>query len=141
MSIGRNPTDSLSSTGTSNSRITSYYSSLRSDRGSGSQNPYSSSTTVDGSSYQSDSLYHQPTMRKKLGKVLTSSFNENSTENQRQRFYEDLSRPLKQLSDTRAGLLTAETPGNGRSALSTAHLASYRKPCRSSPIAILIRLL
>ena len=130
--IGRNPTDSLSSTGTSNSRITSYYSSLRSGRGSDSQNPYSSSTTVDVSSYQSDSLFDQPTTRKKSGKVLTSSFNENSAENQRQRFYQDLSRPLRQLSDTRAGLLSAETPSNGRSALSTTHLSSYRKHCRST---------
>ncbi|CAF1072280.1 unnamed protein product [Adineta steineri] len=65
---------SVSSTDTSNSRITSYYASLRSSRESKDKSKDGSSTTIYASSHQSDSLYNEPT-RKKPAKILTTSFN------------------------------------------------------------------
>ncbi|UJR15371.1 hypothetical protein I4U23_002319 [Adineta vaga] len=82
-----NYASSISSTETTNSRITSYYTSLRSSRQGSDRNNIGSSTTLYASSHQSDSLYNEPT-RKKSARIQTTSFNDHN-ENTRLKFYRD----------------------------------------------------
>jgi hypothetical protein len=83
-------TSSSSSAGTASSRVTSYYSSLRSTREHDQTSKQSSSTTLYASSHRSDSLFNQPT-RKKTGQLLTTSFHSNTTDNARLKFYREVS--------------------------------------------------
>jgi hypothetical protein len=77
---------SASSTATSNSRITSYYTSLHSSRKSNDTN------TLYASSRQSDSLYNQP-MKIQSPKIITTSFNKSRTDSPKLQSYRDLSTP------------------------------------------------
>jgi len=65
---------STASVRTTDSRISSYYSSLRSTRESDQTSSHSNATTVYASSQQSDSLYHSPN-KDKPGRLMTTSFN------------------------------------------------------------------
>jgi len=114
--------NSTSSTETTNSRITSYYTSLRSSRPSKDRNKLGSSTTLYGSSHQSDSLFNEPT-RKKPARVFTTSFANNQTNNPTVKFHQE---SLNYDGEKRQNLLPIGGGIVGKLAASTTNL-TYRK--------------
>ncbi|CAF0885996.1 unnamed protein product [Adineta ricciae] len=104
-------TNSISSTETTNSRITSYYVSLRSSRLGSDRNTTGSSTTLYASSHQSDSLYNEPSIRKPA-KILTTSFNKHD-DHLRAKFYREYAALPDNNSMKRHNLLPASGGSGG----------------------------
>ncbi|CAF4732196.1 unnamed protein product [Rotaria sp. Silwood1] len=85
-------TSSSSSTEITNSPLTVNGSSIRSSKQSEQRNIHGSSTTFNTSSHRSDSLYDEP-RHISSGRIITTKFDSNHTDNSRMKFYRDLSTP------------------------------------------------
>ena len=116
-STNLNHQNSTSSTETTNSRITSYYTSLRSSRNS------ANSATLYASSHQSDSLFNQPTKRPSP-KIITTSFNKKDAP--KHGSYRDLSTTPINHREKRQHLLPVGGGVVGKLTSSTTNL-SHRK--------------
>ncbi|CAF4327227.1 unnamed protein product [Rotaria socialis] len=104
---------------------TSFHSSQQSDR----RTNHGSSTTVYASSHQSDSLYNQPT-RKSTAKVLTTTFDDNlhhRTDNQRTKFYQNLSAQLVTNVDQRYNLMPNDKTSRHKLTSSAANVQHQSK--------------
>lgn len=114
-------TSSDSSDGTSNSHITDYISTGRSDQ----RTTNGSLTTCDVSSHQSDSLFSEPTTRR--GVVVTTSFKHNQIVSQRMKFYRDLSTPRMSTAENHYNLLRVDKSDTKKSSSSSTANLSYCK--------------